>query len=117
MLKAKNDEQKKKINFLMDNARCHALETCVNVAGEFISYDEMAAIVDYLRGNVDERRRKARMAAINSRINKLWVSGNTVFLIGVGQRAAEQFIQSLEEYGYDTQKLMDEYSKRGIITI
>ena len=117
MLTTKNDEQRAKIDSMMECMSCHAQETGVKAGDEFISYDEMASIVDYLRENVNKCRWKARQAAMNSHIDKLWVSGNTIFLIGVCKPFAVRFIQSLAEFGYNTQELMDEYNKKRIITI
>ena len=117
MLTTKNAEQRAKIDSMMECMSCHAQENGVQAGFEFIRYDEMAAIVDYLREEINERQWKARRAAMNSHIDKLWVSGNTIFLIGVCKPFAIRFIQSLAEFGYDTQELMDEYRKKGKITI
>lgn len=77
----------------------------------------MASIVDLLRKEDNARRKKARWAGMRSEIDGLWVSGDTVFLKGVEKDEAVKFIQSLSEFGYDVDTLMEEYNKTGKITI
>ena len=67
--------------------------------------------------NFAEMRRMAQNKGINSHIDKLWVSGNTIFLKGADPKKAEQFICSLGALGYDTQVLLNEYKLKAKITI
>lgn len=82
-----------------------------------LEYEQMASIVDLLRKEDNARRKKARWAGMRSEIDGLWVSGDTVFLKGVEKDEAVKFIQSLSEFGYDVDTLMEEYNKTGKITI
>lgn len=67
--------------------------------------------------NYAEMRRKAKNKGINSHIDKLWVSGDTIYLPGADTEKAEQFICSLGALGYDTKILLNEYKTKGKITI
>ena len=49
MLKTTTEEERKHIESLIVNMCCHALENGVKAGNEFISYDEMDAIVEYLK--------------------------------------------------------------------
>ncbi|MBQ9646111.1 MAG: hypothetical protein IJV24_07125 [Prevotella sp.] len=67
--------------------------------------------------NFADRRARATNKALNSHIDKLWVTDGTIFLAGADKAKAEQFIGSLGALGYDTQALLQEYQQKGRITI
>ncbi len=71
----------------------------------------------YKADALNEIRKKARRAALNANIDKLWVAGDTIYLQGADPEKVEAFILSLAEYGYDTNELLDEYKKTGKVTI
>ena len=80
-------------------------------------YAKMFKEAIYNADDVLRRRKNARRAAIKSHIDKLWVAGDIIHLKDADQEKAEAFILSLAEYGYDTNKLLNEYKKTGKVTI
>ena len=80
-------------------------------------YAKMLKEAIYNADDVLRRRKNARRAAIKSHIDKLWVAGDIIHLKDADQEKAEAFILSLAEYGYDTNKLLNEYKQTGKITI
>ena len=84
---------------------------------DYISYDEMAAIVDAIRGDERKRRAKTSQLGIHSNIDKLWVTDDTIWLRGCKPSEATAFIQSLGAFGCDVYELMEEYKQKGGITL
>ena len=126
MLQARTEEQQDYIKSLAEKESCdgkvtvlvdsinYCVDSCFDVE---LSFDTMAKIVAYLRNEDGKRRGKAIRAAIKSKINKLWVVGDTIYLKGADPEKVEAFILSLAENGYDTKELLNEYKQTGKITI
>ena len=123
MLQARTEEQVRHIASVLgvdfNTTSIAKYPVSIIVLGEDqpISFDQMSEIVSYLRNEDGKRRGKAIRAAIKSKIDKLWVSGDTIFLHGANAEKVEAFILSIAEYGYDTQELLNEYKETGKITI
>ena len=117
MLKAKTREQLEAIHRIYQkNNYGTPDEKGISLDG-YITYDQMAEIVDLLRKEDNARRKKARWEGMHAEIDGLWVAGDTIFLKGAEKDEAERFILSLGAIGYDTRVLMDEYTKTNKITI
>ena len=124
MLKIKTKEQRDKVAEILDRHRISWWAEDLDKDGidgisvdDFISFDQMAEIVDLLRKEDNARRKKARLEGMHAEIDGLCVAGDAIFLRGVEKDEAERFILSLGALGYDTQVLMDEYTKTNKITI
>ena len=106
-----NEKQQRHITFMLGEYSdlIYTLNDGVRV-DSYLSYDDMAKIVDYLRKEDNTRR-------IKSCIDKLWVSCDAIFLAGVEKDKAVRFIQSLGALGYDVDKLLEEYNNTKHITI
>lgn len=121
MLQAKTKEQKEYIEHVL--LRGVSVWLTANSDGEglhiddYVSFEELASVVDYLRKEDNARRKKARWAGMKSGIDGLWVSGDTIFLKGAKKEDAVGFIQSLGELGYNVNELMAEYNTIGKISI
>lgn len=84
---------------------------------DFISYDDMARVVDYLRGDVQAMRNKAKRAVVACGIDKVWLAYDTVYLQGADREKAEAFLVSLGEFGYDTEDLLLQYRSYGRVSL
>ena len=132
MLQTRTKEQKDKVLKILGNGEffCNfpldfdketdiGYEECnerLYIDGE-ISFDQMAAIVDFLREEGKKMYEKARRAALKSEIDKLWVVEHAILMKGADVEKAEAFILSLAEFGYVKDELLNEYKKTGKITI
>lgn len=119
MLQVKTEEQKTTLKKLFGGSSVWFADgICKGVhIDDLVSFDSLAAVVDYLRKEDNARRKKARWAGMKSEIDGLWVSGDTIFLKGAKKEDAVGFIQSLGKLGYDVNELMEEYKKTGKISV
>ena len=116
MLKAKNNSDIEKIEAIVGGLSCVVYGDGINI-DDFIPYDVLAKIVDYLRADEKKRRSRAQYLGMNSHIDKLWVAGDTIFFYGADETQAVEFIKSLGSLGYDVDTLLSEYKDKKRISI
>ena len=117
MLQVKTKEQEEYIKSLVEKESCdgdvtifddsinYRVDYCFNVG---ISFETMAKIVDYLRGQ--------KSVELPSRAEMTFNSGvSEVNLKKTDPVEAKEFILSLGSMGFNTEELMQEYIKHGII--
>ena len=86
---------------------------------DYISYDEMAAIVDAIREEEENYRKraiKARLLAIREGFGTKIIN-DTIKLSCYDKEQIEHLIDQLGDIGYDVDELTKEYIEKGRITI
>lgn len=109
MLLAKTKEQRNKIQeILCIQNKNFVDDDMVFISLKHITYDQMAEIVDYLRGQKSVELPSSARMTFNSGVSE-------VNLKKMNPVEAKEFIMSLGSMGFNTEELMQEYIKHGII--
>ena len=109
MLLANTEEQRSKIQkILCIRNKNFVDDDMVFISLKHITYDQMAEIVDYLRGQKSIKLPFGAKMTFNSEVSE-------VNLKKTNPVEAKEFILSLGSMGFNTEELMQEYIKHGII--
>lgn len=117
MLQVKTKEQKEYIKSLVEEESCDGdvtiFDDSINYRVDYcfdvdISFDTMAEIVDYLRGQKSVKLPSSARLTVKSGVSE-------VNLKKTDPVEAKEFILSLGSIGFNTEELMQEYIKHGII--
>lgn len=117
MLQVNTKEQKEYIKSLVEKESCDGdvtiFDDSINYRVDYcfdvdISFDTMAKIVDYLRGQKSIKLPYSARLTVKSGVSE-------VNLKKTDPVEAKEFILSLGSMGFNTEELMQEYIKHGII--